>query len=168
VGLSIGAMKDMAAPLSLYTDRVRPEWIDENDHMNVAYYMQTFDKATDVFVEHLGIGADYMASTGCSAFTVEAHICYLHELLEGDPLRISVQLLAHDAKRVHYILYMHQAEDGYLAATGEFMMLSVDLNARRATPYPDDALDRLGELMKAHADLPVPEQVGRVMSMRHA
>jgi acyl-CoA thioester hydrolase len=158
-------MKPVSAPLFLYTDRVRPEWIDENDHMNVAYYMLAFDRATDVFVERLGIGADYMASTGCSAFTVEAHICYLHELLEGEPLHISVQLLAHDAKRVHYVLFMHHADDGYLAATGEFMMLSVDLKTRRATPYPDDTLDRLGELMTTHADIPVPEQVGRVIGV---
>jgi acyl-CoA thioester hydrolase len=158
-------MKRMASPLGLYTDRVHPEWIDENDHMNVAYYMLAFDKATDVFVERLGIGAAYMALTGCSAFTVETHICYLHELLAGEPLEISVQLLAHDAKRVHYILFMHHADDGYLAATGEFMMLSVDLKTRRTIPYPDDTLDRLGELMTTHADLPIPEQVGRVMGV---
>ena len=30
-----------------YTDTVRPEWIDSNGHMNLAYYVVVFDLATD-------------------------------------------------------------------------------------------------------------------------
>ena len=32
-----------AAPLEIHTERVRPEWIDHNGHMNVAYYLMAFD-----------------------------------------------------------------------------------------------------------------------------
>ena len=43
-------------PLQIYRDKVRPEWIDYNGHMNVAYYVLAFDYATDAFFDHLGRG----------------------------------------------------------------------------------------------------------------
>ncbi|NJN47440.1 MAG: thioesterase-like protein, partial [Candidatus Competibacteraceae bacterium] len=36
----------MPKPLTLYQDVVPPEWIDYNGHMNVAYYVLAFDRAT--------------------------------------------------------------------------------------------------------------------------
>ena len=30
---------------------VRPEWIDHNGHMNVAYYVLAFDESTDAVYE---------------------------------------------------------------------------------------------------------------------
>lgn len=44
------------APLRLYRDTVRPEWIDYNGHMNLAYYVVAFDLATDAFLDFLGFG----------------------------------------------------------------------------------------------------------------
>ena len=41
--------------------RILPEWTDPNGHMNVAYYVLAFDRATDVFYDALGIGWDYVA-----------------------------------------------------------------------------------------------------------
>ena len=35
----------IAAPLEIHTERVRPEWIDHNGHMNVAFYLMAFDEA---------------------------------------------------------------------------------------------------------------------------
>ena len=35
------------APYREFSSRVRPEWIDYNGHMNVAYYVAAFDEATD-------------------------------------------------------------------------------------------------------------------------
>jgi acyl-CoA thioesterase FadM len=34
------------APFDVYRDRVRPEWIDNNHHMNMGYYVVVFDLAT--------------------------------------------------------------------------------------------------------------------------
>ena len=43
----------LAAPLDVYRDVVRPEWIDNNGHMNVGYYLVVFDYATDAFFRWL-------------------------------------------------------------------------------------------------------------------
>jgi acyl-CoA thioester hydrolase len=35
------------------------KWFDPNRHMNMAYYMVAFDKATDVLLEQLGLSYAY-------------------------------------------------------------------------------------------------------------
>jgi acyl-CoA thioester hydrolase len=37
----------VTAPFGQCRDRVRSEWIDENQHMNLGYYVVAFDWATD-------------------------------------------------------------------------------------------------------------------------
>ena len=46
---------DIAAPLDVYRDVVRPEWIDNNGHMNMGYYLVVFDFATDGFFRWIGL-----------------------------------------------------------------------------------------------------------------
>ena len=36
------------APFDRYQGEVLPEWIDANEHMNLAYYTVLFDYATDM------------------------------------------------------------------------------------------------------------------------
>jgi acyl-CoA thioesterase FadM len=46
---------DIAAPFDEYRDVVRPEWIDNNGHMNMGYYLVVFDFATDAFFPWVGL-----------------------------------------------------------------------------------------------------------------
>ena len=155
----------IAAPLELYESHVRPEWIDYNGHMNVAYYVLAFDHASDAFFDFIGVGESYVEQHGHSLFALETHVNYRRELRAGDPIRITTQLLGFDEKRVHYIQNMYHAAEGHLAATSEWLGLHVDLAARRSAPLPADAVARLAAVHKAHAALPVPPEVGRVMGL---
>ena len=56
------------APIAIHTDVVRPEWIDYNGHMNVAYYMLAFDMATDAFFDHIGLGEAYKTKYNFTTF----------------------------------------------------------------------------------------------------
>ena len=154
------------APYKEFTCRVRPEWIDYNGHMNVAFYLAAFDEATDHFYEALGIGVSYKNSTDCSTFTLEGHITYDREVLEGDPLIFTTYLLDCDAKRVHYIHEMHHAEEGYLAATNEMIGSNINMNERRSAEFPEEIQARLQEALAAHKPVPKPHQVGRVIGIR--
>ena len=49
----------LPAPLEAHEAVVRPEWIDGNGHMNLAYYVVVFDHATDVFCDRVGLGDAY-------------------------------------------------------------------------------------------------------------
>lgn len=46
----------MSRPIIEHEDVVRPEWIDSNGHMNLAYYVVVFDLATDKLYAALDIG----------------------------------------------------------------------------------------------------------------
>jgi acyl-CoA thioester hydrolase len=99
-------------------------------------------------------------------FVLEAHVTYDREVKEGDPLRITTQILDHDAKRVHYIHAMYHATEGYLAATNELMLMNIDYATRRAAPWPDWAMPRLEKMAEAHKRLPEPPQAGRIIGIK--
>lgn len=153
------------APLKIYRDRVRPEWIDYNGHMNVAYYVLAFDYVTDAFFDYLGLGHEYLKKANCSTFAVEMNVSYVREVHEGDPIASRTWLLGHDAKRLHYYHEMYHAEEGWLAAGCELMSLHIDMSIRRTAPFPDDVMAWLDEITAAHAAIPAPERVGRMIAM---
>ena len=86
----------------VYDGVVKEAWLDDNGHMNVAYYMLAFDMATDALFDHIDLGEAYKNKYNFSTFTLEAHITYDREVLEGDPLRFKTTVLDYDEKRLHY------------------------------------------------------------------
>lgn len=154
------------APLVLHREPVRAEWLDYNEHMNVAFYVLAFDHATDAMCDHIGIGHDYMRETGGSIFILESHVSYLQEVVRDDPLRFATHVFDFDEKRIHFAHEMYHDEQGYLAATNELMMLHVNLKTRRTAPMPDPVLAALATLKSAHAGLPRPAGLSRNMGLR--
>ncbi len=155
------------APLVLHREAVRRDWIDYNQHMNMAFYLLAFDHATDELLAHIDLGYDHMKRGGGSTFTLEAHVAYSREVKLGDPLRIASHVLDFDEKRIHYAHEMFHDTEGYLAATNELVTLHVSLETRRAAPMPDATLARLARLKAAHAALPRPDGLSREMGLRH-
>lgn len=151
------------APLQLHREIVRPEWIDYNGHMNVAYYVLAFDYATDKFFDFVGLDERYRRTTGCSTFAVEAHITYQREVRDGDALRFETRLISYDEKRIHFMHHMFHAEEGFLAATSEWLSLHIDLAQRRVAPMPASITSRLATVLDAHQMLAPPPEAGRII-----
>lgn len=153
---------------------MRPDWVDFNGHMNVAYYVMAFDNAVDLFLNHIGIGKDYREDTGHSVFVVEAHITYEQEVHAGDGLRVTTRILDHDDKRLQVFQHMYRLEEngggngepGILAATNELMFLHVNLESRRTAAFPGEAKERIARLNQAQSALPRPAQAGRAIGLR--
>jgi len=145
---------------------VKPEWIDANGHMNVAYYVLAFDLGVDALWESFGITTEYIEHSYGSTFAVESHITYQQELLEGDPFFVTAQILAFDNKRIHQFQRLYHAEKKFLAATGEWMNLHVDLEKRRVSQWPESILAKLAEHSREQADQSYPEEAGKQMSIR--
>ncbi len=143
---------------------VRPEWIDYNGHMNVAFYVKAFDEAFDQLYVLLGLDSETIQRTGVSTFTAEMHITYQREVREGDRLRIATQLVDFDAKRMHWIQCMYHAGEGFLAATDEWLIMCVDLGQRKVIAIPQPLRAFLGEIKRAHGALTLPPEVGRRVS----
>ena len=153
-------------PFDRHSERVRPEWIDYNGHMNVAYYVVAFDNAVDVLFDALGYGRDWREAAQRSFFAVEAHIRYLGELKLGTLLAVESRLLGADAKRIHHFHTMRNAETGAIAATFEVLSLAVDMTTRKAGSLPAADLQRALDAVEAHACLPRPDGVGRAIAMK--
>ena len=126
------ASMSIPAPFERYEGEVLPEWIDANDHMNLAYYTVLFDYATDALFDAIGIGRQYKDSTGNGTFVAETHNLYERELLLGDRVRVGTQILG--MRRQSACIWRMKCSwlpSGQRAATQELMYLHVDLSARR-------------------------------------
>jgi acyl-CoA thioester hydrolase len=153
------------APLDTHRSTVVPEWVDWNGHMNVAFYVTAFDQASGAFMRNIGLGRRYVDGKLGMTFVLETHVTYDRELREGAPLRFTTQLLAHDAKKVHLFHEMYHAEQDYLAATNETILMNINYETRRSGPWPVPVSARLDALWETHKLLPKPAKAGRVMGL---
>lgn len=152
-------MTDYGRPFVGSIKTVEDDWIDYNGHFNMAYYGVLFDRTCDEAFELVGLGPDYLKS-GASFFTLETHTTYVRELHADDKVKVTVHMLDHDSKRMHYVQEMFHADEGWLSATMEAICMHVDMTAKKSAPFPDDILNRIAAMQEAHAGLPVPSQVG--------
>ena len=156
------------APFVSSTMRVEPDWIDYNGHLNMAYYLVLFDRAIDEAFAVAGLGPDYVERRRASYFTAEIHTVYRRELSQGERVRVTVQLIDHDEKRVHAYLEIRQAEEGWVSASCEKLFLHVDMTTRKASPFPPDILANLAAIKAAHARLARPDAIGRSVGIKSA
>lgn len=153
------------APLKLITPSVIQDWVDYNGHMSESCYLLVFGDQSDAFFRLIGIDEDYRAA-GHSLFTVQTMIFNLAEAHLGDPLDLSLHLIDADEKRLHIFHSMHHRDTGELLATGEQMLVHVDMNAGKSCPMPVELRRKVEAIRQAHAALPVPAQAGRNIAIR--
>lgn len=157
---------DISAPLAFHQSVIQPAWVDYNGHMSESCYLLVFGDSADAFFRFIGIGEQYR-SAGRSLYTVETHIHNRREVSEGETVRTTLQLLDHDAKRLHIFHEMRHGDDAALIATAEQLLVHVDVAAGRSSPMPAYLQQRLTAVQRAHAALPVPEVVGHRMGIGH-
>lgn len=162
-------MKDLApsvpAPFVCASFVVQPDWIDVNGHMSLARYLTLFDLALDEVYPQLGFDAPAMAAANAGTFALETHITYRRELHEGDPIRITTQLMGFDERRCHYFQCIYHAAEGFVSATNEWLIVFVDMAGRRAASMPRALQARLAQVQAAHAGLPRDPALGRSISL---
>ena len=152
-------------PVVEYQDVVRPEWIDSNRHMNLAYYVVVFDFATDALYRALDIGDDYRERSGNSCFTAETHTLYEREVHLGDQLLVRTWLLGADTKRLHYLHEMFHLDSGERSAVQELMALHIDMAVRRVTAFPAAQYAALQQAVKHYAPATPPSGAGRRIAL---
>lgn len=155
-----GDETDITRPIVTQDRAIPLDWTDYNGHMTEARYLELFGKATDRFMEIIGVDAAYLA-TGGSFFTAETHIRHLAEADAGDRVRVETTCLGGEGKRMHLWHEMRRGDE--VLATGEHMLIHVSLETRRASPPVEPVAGRLADVAGAHADLPGPNGVGRAV-----
>jgi acyl-CoA thioester hydrolase len=152
---------------TIYSTEIKPEWLDYNNHMNVAYYVLVFDLAFEELLLTLGLGEESAKTTGISTMALESHITYNQEVSLGQEVEIRMQLVDHDHKRMHFYSEMHvTGSGGYLAATLEQISMCVDLNKRKSATFPDAVLAAIQALAQQQSHLERPANIGRQIGIR--
>ena len=152
-------------PLLLHHDHVRAQWVDEFDHMNLAYYVAVCDWGTYKFWELVNDGRQLDERDGMEYAIVEAHVNYLREVRRGDKLIVTTQLLGYDDKRFHLFHTLKHATEDFVSATNEVMGLGFNLNTRGIAPFADRVQSKLAEIFAGQQTLPKPTHAGRSISL---
>src|SRR5579859_1002995 len=90
------------APLRLHQATVREAWVDYNGHLTESAFLLIFGDSSDAFFRFFGVDEGYRAS-GRSLYTAETHLRHLTEAHLGDRLRLTLQVIGLDAKRLHIV-----------------------------------------------------------------
>ncbi len=137
----------------LYEVTIPANYLDENGHMNMRWYLAIFDDAGYPLVATFGLTADYHQQHGTGGFDLEHHLHYLNEVAIGDVVRIYARLVGRSAKRIHYLMFMVNVTQDKLAAIFECVNSFADLSVRRTAPYPPEISTRIDALLAQHQAL---------------
>ena len=127
-------------PEFLKTYKITKDWVDYNNHLNMAYYVLIFDKAWEVMLEKFQMGETSAKKTNKSTMVVETHTTYNNEVKENEDVDVFLTYFDHDKKRLHYKLEMIEKSTQKLSATIEMISLYVDLKERRVAEFEKDKL----------------------------
>ena len=124
----------------LKTYKIVKDWVDYNNHLNMAYYVLIFDKAWEVMLEKFQMGETSAKKTNKSTMVVETHTTYNNDVKENKDVDVFLTYFDHDKKRLHYKLEMIEKSTQKLSATIEMISLYVDLKERRVAEFEKDKL----------------------------
>jgi len=155
---------DLSQPLETYTTTVPQKWVDYNGHMNETHYLECFSRASDKIMAIVGVDRAYIAK-GSSFFTVETHIRHLDEVLVGEGVKVTTQVIFSGGKKLHVFHFLYH-QDGRLLATGEQMLIHVNLESRAASNPNELVSERIAAVSSAHQNLILPNGVGRAVAQK--
>ena len=137
------------------------DWTDYNNHMNESRYLQCFADASDSLLRMIDVDAEYVANCG-SYFTVETHIRHLHEVAALQPIYVTTQILKARGKKLHLFHRLYHGSD-QLLATGEHLLLHVNLETRSASERSTEFSHLATKLAQSHSRLQTPDGAGRAI-----
>ena len=155
----------MSAALRTLESKVIEDWIDYNGHLNEAYYLVIFSKATDAFQTLNGMTPDTIKTDGNTLFTLETHLAYIKEIGLGADVYVTSQLLEHDTKRVRIFHNMYNAQDELLA-TAETFLIGYNLQQEKVTNFHQVFAASLEKLAAEHSQLPMPASAGKGIALK--
>ncbi len=148
------ALSDITTSLKrIYSETIPDAYKDENNHMNVRYYMKIFDDAGYPLIADFGLTIAFHTDHGTGGFDLEHHLHYLNEVHIGDTVAVYYRVLARSAKRVHYMFFMVNETRQTLAATFECVNSFADLSVRRTAPYPPEIAEKIDGILAQHQTL---------------
>ena len=132
----------------LKTFEVKKEWVDYNNHMNMAYYVLVFDQAWEVVLEKFKMGGTAATDLHRSTMVVETNTKYLNEVKEGEMVDINLTYFDHDKKRLHLKMEMISQKTNKLSASMEWISLYIDLSKRKVTEFEEEKVKLITDFIE--------------------
>lgn len=120
---------------------------DHVGHLNAGLYMQWLgDAAFSLFAEH-GLDGEGTRRHGVNMAAVRAEIDFKRELKPGDTVAMDTDLVELSARTAVLHHRLTRLGDGVLAMDARLTAVCLDLETRRARPFPDQIAARLASLL---------------------
>ena len=124
----------------LKSQKIIKEWVDYNNHLNMAYYILIFDQALEVMLEKFKMGANSAKKNQRSTMVVETNTKYISEVKENDEVDIMLTFFDHDKKRLHLKLEIIEKKSKKISASIEWLSLYVNLETRKVTEFEEEKI----------------------------
>ena len=136
--------------MSIYlkSQKIIKEWVDYNNHLNMAYYVLIFDQACEVMLERFKMGAVSAKNERRSTMVVETNTKYINEVKEGVEVDIMLTFFDHDKKRLHLSLDMIEKQTKKISASIEWLSLYVNLETRKVTEFENEKIIIMNNFIK--------------------
>tara|TARA_B100000963_G_scaffold158996_1_gene138387 strand:+ start:274 stop:738 length:465 start_codon:yes stop_codon:yes gene_type:complete len=132
----------LVPPVPVAEGKVLESWIDYNDHMNMAYYVQCFEESSDFVLEHAGLGYNYAINQQKGVFVVKCEINYKREIKLGKKFIISLEDLKCKGKKLSLKFNMIDNQNS-IFADYEILNLNIDLKTKKSVTFEDTILKKL-------------------------
>ncbi len=132
-----------------YRGVVYPSQCDHMGHMNVMWYVGTFDEASWQLFHALGLSPSRLRDASRGMAGLEQHIEYKRELRAGDVVTVRSGVLEVREKTIRFAHRMENDETHEVAARTTLTAVHLDVAARRACPLPEDVRTRAQQMIVA-------------------
>jgi acyl-CoA thioester hydrolase len=132
---------------------VSPDFIDINGHMNIRHYLEYGAISADALCREVGIDDEYRNARRMGVFTAEHHLRYFSEMRERERFSVHPVVLARSDRAVHLVSCLLDRSNERVANTLEIVAVHVDMDTRRATPFPADIATGWDHLIDRSTDL---------------
>jgi acyl-CoA thioester hydrolase len=135
------------------TVTVTQDMCDMNGHMNVSFYSKVFDEESFELYRDLGFSWDNETiRSEFSIFTLEENIRYIKENLLGDKLIPCYRIVNFNKKLIHQAaVLLNEKEE--VTAIQEFLLIHIDMQKRKSTPFTEESFQRIKSLKDSHDEL---------------
>lgn len=125
---------------------------DHIGHLNAGLYMQWLgDGAFSLFSEY-GLDGESVRRMGINMAAVRAELDFKRELKPGDTVVMDTELQELNAKTAVFRHRLTRLGDNALAMDAKLITVCLDLNTRKARPFPEEIAARLAPLLARPAN----------------
>jgi acyl-CoA thioester hydrolase len=154
--LAIPSLEDIEKLPRLRELTVPEEYEDSHGHMQVTHHLGIHDDSRSQFIRLLGIDETYFSQRRMGVPAVECHLRFLAEVHVGDRVAVHVRFHARSARAMHTLWFLVNLSRQQLANYIELVMVHVDLEQRRPTPFAEDVALALDRMIAEHSALSWP------------